>query len=258
MGMDFVEIAMRIEVVFHLRLEEEFYQSLMESVTHEDQGSELSRSLKRADDLTVGHLVDAVVRRLKLAGWYEEERTFDATLEELLHKLRTYYDREDIFAETQLESILVPKPYNRDWTEFTQLFPVLLPVTIGRRPQIKTYFAVILVVVAVGIVIGEWSESFSGAVAATALSAIVALQAFRLYNYVQRMNPRNRSIPEEIQTVQRLAEFVHRSRMGADMTAPWNEQTVWTAVQAILSTILAVPPEKVVPTARLIHDLGMD
>ena len=108
--MGFVEITMRLEVVFHLRLDEEFYQSLFESVTQESQGRELSVIFKQANELTAGQLVDEIVRRLKLSGWYAEQLTFDATLGELLHKLRTHYGREDITPDTQLVSFIIPKP----------------------------------------------------------------------------------------------------------------------------------------------------
>jgi len=257
MGMDFEEICMRIEVVFHLRIDGEFYQSMIESVTQESPGSELSPGLKRADDLTVGQLVDEIVSRLKLAGWYEKQRTLDATLEELLHKLRTHYGRQDITPDTLVENILIPKPNGLDWTEFTQLFPVLLPDLIWVGFQINPSLAVILSSVVAGIVIGVLSESLIWAVFASALIAIITLNASLFHNQLHRQNPMNRRIPEEIHTVQRLAEFVHRSQTGEGMTVPWNAETVWTAVQSILADVLSVPIEKVTQEARLVHDLGM-
>ncbi len=258
MGLDTVEIVMRLEEVFHLRLYDDFWLSLLEHPNGDVQSGTKSSDRESWNRLTAGRLSEEIIRRLQLAGWYSLDPTLESTLAELLQTLQTHYRQNDIAPDTQLVSLLVQNGRFQDWNEFTRLVPALLPELIWTGPEIPKYLVAILLPVSFGIAVGIWSGRLSLAIAVSAVSGIIATYSLREYNAEEQRNPRNIRIPPEIATVQLLAEYVHQSRVGEGMTAPWNEHTVWTTIQDILAHKLSVSHENVTPSAHLIRDLGMD
>ncbi len=258
MGMDLVEITMRLEEVFHLHLDHEFWQSLLESANREDPANTLSVSRGNFDGLTALHLVDEIVRRLKLAGWYKEERSFDDTLVGLLNKLRTHYGRHDISPDTPLVLILIPKQDFEDWEEFTQLISGQLPDLIILGRWWNPFPLAILTGLAFGLGVGWWTESLGLSMLVGCGVGLFTKIVLWMRLGLMSQDSRCRRIPPQIETVQKLAEFLHQSRIGEGMTELWNERSVWTAIQDILIHCLSVPREQIVPSARLIQDLGMD
>lgn len=258
MGMDLVEIGIRMEAVFHLRLDNEFWQSLLNPRCGESLGHIAAEHLQSLNNLTVGNLFDHLVKRLKAAGWYGEDRPIELTLADLLETLRAHYRRDDLAPNTQLGSILIQKPNFQDWTEFTQLVACQLPDLIILARMWNPYSMAILLGLFFGLGVGWWAESVGLAVLVGCGIGFISVPALDFRNYQISLNPKCRRIPPEIETIQLLAEHVHRSRYGEGMVAPWNEQTVWTAIQDILMHCLSVTREQIVPSAHLIQDLGMD
>ena len=257
MGLDAVEIAMRLERVFHLRLDDDFWLSLLEHSNGDVPLVMKSTDRESLNRLTAGRLSEEIVRRLQLAGWDTHDPTLESTLAELLHTLRSHYGRIDITPDTPLASILIQNARLQDWNEFKRLVPALLPELIWIGLTFQPHLVAILLPVICGIVVGSGSGSLSLAIFVGAVAGIVATYSLRAYNAEARQDPNNSRIPPEIETVQLLAEYVHRSRVGEGMTAPWNELTVWTSIQDILVEELSVPRANVTPSAHLIRDLGM-
>lgn len=258
MGMDLVEIEIRMEAVFHLRLDHVFWQSLLNPSPGEFLDNTAAEQLQSLNNLTVGNLFERLVSRLKAAGWYGEDRTFEATQADLLETLRSHYRRDDLTPNTQLDSILIQKPNFQEWTEFTQLIACQLPDLIMLIRRWNPYFTAILLGLFSGLCFGWWMESVGLAVLVGCGIGFIAVPALDFRNYLISLDPRCRRIPPQIETIQLLAEHVYQSRYGKGMAAPWNEQTVWTAIQDILMHCLSVTREQIVPSARLIQDLGMD
>ena len=231
MGIDLLVITLRIEEVFHLRIDNEFFESLFNFQTAETPESVTPRHLQRWDELTVGQFVNEITQRLKLAGWYEEQRPLDITLQELLRKLRTHYGREDISPDTTLVSFILPKPDFRDWEEFTQLLPAKLPDLIVRGPWMHPCRITALVGLVTGLIAGWLFDRVSVAVLVGFIVALVAFPVLDFRRHRMSQNPNCRRIPTEIETVQKLAEFLGPPRVEGGLALLWNEQSVWKAVQ---------------------------
>ena len=246
MGLDFEEIDMSLEVVFELKLGNEFWEPLFQPDPREVAAS--SRFAKR--DVTVGQVFDGLVNRLKADGRYGEDQTFDSTLVDVVERLKHHFGNHDLDPTTEFESLIAKKPTWEDWYLLGPVFSLEL-APLQRPPsrllQFLGFFPIVLVAVAI---IAGLSKLFGSAAAVMMGALVIIVLAYAIYHAMDS------KLPDSLRTVEGMAEQVHVARVRLSPPSQWSERTVWNVLKTTLVDVLCVDEKLITPTARLGKDLA--
>ena len=243
MGLDLIDIQFRLEKVFQLELNEEFWQEVHE-LTQQESGTP-------PRDVTVGQIRDVLVRRLKSQGRLQGSKGIvEANLNEVVTKLRSRYSHWQVTPEADFCSLHGRPLCRADWPELGELFRVDMPAICWSG---LTLLVVVFVPLMSLVVLALWQPADLpwGYTATAALAVLSALILWRLKGESKRF-------PPQIRTVQDLADHVLLQRCEGNPVAEWPEDLVWFMLREILVDGLGVDHDEVIPSATLIHDLGAD
>lgn len=246
MGMDLVEIAMSLEEVFQLRLEDDFWARLFQPDPHD-----LAAGTRYAKpDVTVGRVYEALILRLKVEGRYHEDQTLESTLQEVLSQLRKHFSSENLTPATEFKSLLGRRPTWNDWYQLGPVFSLELAPIQPPGARLRQFLPISLVALYAGLLLVFFSKIIGTLFAVTAfvVTLIVALIAL--------LDPNNGKLPGYLRTVEGMAEQVHIVRISLSKNSKWSERTVWIALQKTLTDVLGLDEQLITPTTRLVKDLS--
>ncbi len=241
MGIDLLDVKLRLEKVFQLELNDDFWEEVFEVAKQE--------SVTPARDITVGQIHDALLKRLKSQGRLNANTSLAAAnLSEVLKKLQSRYPHWQVTPESDFYSLHGRPLCRADWPELGELFTLEMPI-IGWSTL--TILLVVFVPLASMVVLAFWQPAnlpwgYTAAVDIAALSALI----------LWRLNGESKRFPPQIRTVQDLADYVLVERCERNPQAKWPEDLVWFMLREALVDGLGVDHHEVIPSATLIHDLG--
>ena len=241
MGIDLLDIRLRLEKVFQLELNDDFWDEVFKVAKKE--------SVAPARDITVGQIRDVLVRRLKSQERFEDSNYLvEANLNEVLSKLQSRYPHWQVTPDADFCSLRGRPLCRADWPELGELFTLEMPI-IGWSAL--TILLVVFVPLASLVLLAFWQPAdlhwgYTAVVDIAALSALI----------LWRLNGESKRFPPQIRTVQDLADHVLVERCERNPVAQWPEDLVWFMLREILVDGLGVDHNEVIPSATLVHDLG--
>jgi hypothetical protein len=245
MGIDLLDVQFRIETVFGLQLEQEFFHKIIDKHHPNWQMPGQPRP-----DVTVGRIYDELLERLRrenrLEGDYSQLRTL--TLHSVLDSLKRSLERSDLAAETPVTELL-PPPLNRAaWNRLAASLEIEPPLIPWSTLTQVSYNGGCLVVV------GIWFAAFlfEAPLKYLILAALGVLPVILWRSAMEKQR-----FPPSIRTIQDFSDHVLRVRLRQP-SSRWPEELVWDQLRDVMVDALGVDDDEVTPEARLIQDLGAD
>ena len=260
MGMDFVDIMMRLEESFDIRLENEDFQEPPEP------GSKTPRLRT-----TVGDLYEIVrEKRSRDTPRRASASLEDKALKEVHQGLAAVLDvpHEQIERDGSLEELIAEPVRNRLWRRLKRQLRMKLP---SLKPRHKWYLVaswssafVTASIAFSALLLTEPHDSESmasfvvGLVICTAISIAISqvfvevLVTLPVWPFVE--------FPQGLQTVGDLAQSIlalNRTHF-VELCGSDPDDDIWESLRFIIADVLAVDPDQVTKDADLIRDLGAD
>jgi hypothetical protein len=245
MGIDLLDVQFRIETVFGLNMEREFFPDLI--ARHHPNWKKPGQP---RPDVTVGQIYDELLERLRrenrLEGDYSQLRTL--TLHSVLDSLKQSFERPDLASKTPVTELL-PPPLNRAaWNRLATSLDVEPPLIPWSTMTQVSYNGGCLVVV------GIWFATF---LFEAPLKYLVFAALGMLPLILWRSAMENQRFPPSIRNIQDLSDHILLVRLR-EPGSRWPEELVWHQLRDVMVDALGVDDHEVTPEARLIQDLGAD
>jgi acyl carrier protein len=232
MGLDMVELVVRVEETFHITIKDEEAEKIT----------------------TVGALYECVLGKLG-----ETEVTGCLSLA-AFHRLRRALmsrfavPRNSVRLEARVTDLIPPRARREQWRRLGEELGLKLPRLA--RPRWLAYGIFLAPLVALGAVaVSSARGSFESPSARSLFAGAILFWA----SAALLTAPFATRIPSDCLTVRGLTGTLLNLNFGAltEDKQRWSKLEVWEVLQAIIVDELGVTPEQVKPGARFIEDLGV-
>lgn len=162
---------------------------------------------------------------------------------------------DELDLATRLDRLVSPWSRRRDWSRWQEKAELRFPSLEHPSFVSRMLFCTPSVL---GIKVGLWAGNRGGFGWGLTAGLVWWLFTFMALNTAaEKLLPP--VFPKNCQTLGELTDRVVELNPSLDVAPDeWTPEWVWKELQEVLVNVLAVPPDQITPTARLVEDLGMN
>ena len=239
MGLDSVELVLRMEDEFNITISDE----------------------EAAETRSVGDVYNLILSKLDVSPSCLSSKAFYRTRRTLVECLNV--PRRSIRPTTILEPLLPERTRRQQWQQISKHLGLSIPnlrVPDSKRQAIynRSFIAAIVISITLGGLAMHWHLSILQALFLSMLACFPVVMG--ISNLVLKLNPSlANNLPAD--TAGELARVVlslnHRSFATIDDTQKMSSDYVWEKIVDIFCDQLQVSRDEVVPNAKIVDDLGV-